>query len=397
MRFIKIIILFLLPACAIAQAVNSDVFFQNVLQDLTEAEVLQIDAVHFPWVEELIVRTETRDFDLGRQEYTLRVKPGSIKKRRAQAALLDHYKNLPDEESLDRYGDVVLNLYSDWISLYFQRQLVLTYDSLQMVWKDKRQVLNKKIGALDVDFDELKDLEIDKNRLSQAQFELGLERAGLLARYDLSEENLDFDELLSLEEIEQRLARDVLSGAGARLDDKLSFEKAEIEKELALEQAEQRDYFDFVQFRYRGPHGNPFEEKLAVGLGFNLENDGNRKLKVARLMQEKRVLDREAKDDYQKRSLEANQVRGELQMSLKIAQHFIELKRAERENLSEIERLVKKKNGFDPMLILEIKEHQLKERLKEIRYKQDIYFDYIKFLSTTSQLSRLPFQNHIRA
>lgn len=382
---------------ATSQEVTSDVFFQSILQELTESEVLQIDAVHFPWIEDVVVRTETRDFDIDRQEFTLRLKPGSIKKRRAQEALLNHYKTLPDEESLDFYGDVVLNLYSDWISLYFQKQYEETYDSLQLVWADKESVLTKKLGALDVDFDELKDLEIDKNRLSQAQFELDLDKELLLERYDLVGSQLGFGEVVSLEEIGERLAVEAMSGPVNALDFVQEFEKLEIDKEIALERAEQRDYFDFVQFRYRGPHDDPFEEKFAIGVGFNLDNDGNRKLKIAKLLQDKRALDKEFVMDSNKRTIEARQVAEELQRDMKITQHFLALKQEERKNLSEIERLVKLKNGFDPLLILEIKEHQLKENLKILKYKEGIYFDYIKLLSTTNQLSSLPFKNHLRA
>jgi len=393
---IRILCIIAIPFLTSGQELSSDKFFQAALQELSSAQVLNIDPVNFPWIEEIIIRTETRDFDFDQQEYTLRIKPSTRKKRQAQAALLDHYKSLPDKDGAELYSDVIMNLYMDWIRLYFLDRHTETYALLQEVWEDKQRLVSKKLGTLEVDFDELMDLEIDKNRMSQSKFESDLEMEVLMERYGL-DNDLSFSGLVDLDKIEQRLAENKLSNVVSEVLSKEQYETLEIDKEIALERAESIQVFDFAQLRYRGPHDDPWEERFTLGLGFRIDSDGNRRMKISKLMQERRQLERETDLDGSKRSEMIALLLSELEMELKIVRHFMDLNRIEKKNFEEMVRLIKTKEGFDPQQILDINEHVLKQELKALNYLEDVYFDYVKYLAFTGQLSSLPFINYLRA
>ena len=230
-----------------AQSVGSDEFFKKSLSNLHQLEVLTLDPISFPWIEEIDLRTETRDFDLDQQEITLRISPSTPKLRKAQAALMTHYGSAPDKDSADQYGEVVLNLYGDWLSLYFiERQLAIT-DSLAIILGDRKKVLERQLGRLDINLGELVELETDRNDLKQEVFELELERRTLMERYDLSAEDISFRELISLEDLKANfeghknsmLAQQLSSDPNRHQPgEKAQWERAGIEKEIALEEAE---------------------------------------------------------------------------------------------------------------------------------------------------------------
>ena len=406
LRVVSVIILFLFAKGLMAQSVGSDEFFKKSLSNLHQLEVLTLDPISFPWIEEIDLRTETRDFDLDQQEITLRISPSTPKLRKAQAALMTHYGSAPDKDSADQYGEVVLNLYGDWLSLYFiERQLAIT-DSLAIILGDRKKVLERQLGRLDINLGELVELETDRNDLKQEVFELELERRTLMQRYDLSAEDISFRELISLEDLKANfeghknsiLAQQLSSDPNRHQPgEKAQWERAGIEKEIALEEAEMRQVFDFLQFRYRGPDADPFREKFSVGLGLTLPNSGNRKLKVASLVQEKRLLDREINLNAKERIGKISAIGQELNLGIEKADHFFQLKDEERKNLDELEALIKSKLGFDPQVVLKINEHKLRESLEGLNYLEEIYFDYLKYLSANGLLSSVPFVNHLKA
>ena len=387
----------LLPVGLEGQSFTSDQFFRKSLGNLHELDILSLDPISFPWIEELDLRTETRDFDLDQQEFTLRISPSTPKIRRAQAALLAHYGNVPDENKAEQYSEVILNLYGDWLSLYFiERQLAIS-DSLAVVLEDREKILERQIGTLDVNLSELVELETDRNDLIQKVFELELDRQDLIERYGLNSEALSFKELIPLAQIKDNLLAQVLSSNPTVAYDKASWEREGIDKEIALEEAEGRQLFDFLQFRYRGPNEDLFREKFSVGLGFTIRNSGNRKLKVANLIHEKRLLDREVQLDKTNKLNRLNSIVSDLSLEIEKAEHFFKLRSEENTNLGELEALIKRKLGFNPQLVLEINEHKLRGSLEALNYLEDIYFDYLKFLSASGRIRALPFINHLKA
>jgi len=397
MSRVSLLFLFFLPTVAIGQAVTSDDFFQQTLAAMHQAEILTLDPVKFPWIEEIDLRTETREFDLDQQEITLRLSPSTPRLRKAQSAMEQHYASIPDEEGADLYGDYLLNLYGDWLSLYFLDKQISILDSLEDILSDRQQILERQVGVLEVDLDELVDLEIDINDLKQKEFELEGEQRQLLNRYELKKESIRYDDLISLEQMNFQLQGVSLRSSAVQSDPKLDWEKAGIEKEINLERAERRKVFDFLQLRYRGPSEDVFREKYAIGLGFTFDNSGSRRLKLSRLMYEKRLLDTETQVDAEKMTSRVNAMMEEFQRALEEVEHFFNLKIEERKHLEELSTLIRSQMGFDPLLVLKINEHNLQEELKSLEYMEDLYFDYLEILVANGLISQLPFKNHLKA
>jgi len=393
----------LLSFCLItasAQAtLDSDDFFQKVIVDWQIEGTLTGDFPKFPWVEEYVFRTETRDFNFDEQEYTLRVSPSTPKKRKAQAALRHHYYDRPNQEYEKRNLELAANLYVDWLDLYFIEQEKGYLTELSEVWNDKKTINEKLIGTFDFDFDDLVQLETESTKLEQTNFRLELEQNELQDMYGIESDVLDHSDLVTMEEILTKLAQDILTetASGKNGRDQIAYKREGVEKEIALEEAEGRQIFDFAQLRYRGPHEDLYRERIAVGIGFKLPNSGNRKLKIAELQAELQELNLETNADTETQALKISEAKDKLITKIKLAQNYSRLIEKEEVSLQNLGDIIQKKSGFNPLLILDINEKILESKIKELDYKEEVYFDYIKYLALTGQLTSAPFINYLKA
>jgi len=126
-------------------------------------------------------------------------------------------------------------------------------------------------------------------------------------------------------------------------------------------------------------------------------NSGNRKLKVEELRLEQEELDQELNQELAEVETNFYKARNTLLRKIKLSKNFNKLSKSEAQELNKIIELIQKRQGFDPLLILDIKEALLKSQLEEIKYNQEVYLEYIQYLSESGKLGQSPFVNYLKA
>lgn len=376
------------------ETINSDRFFRMTVNELVQDDYLVQDRVRFPWIEEIDLRTETRDLDFPSQEYTLRVSPSTNKIRKAHTRLLEHYRSNPNNSGFDRQEDVIQDLYLEWLNLYFINREMAELKKQILITEDKRLIMDKGLEILDYSPKELVASEVERNRLKQNLFELELQHNRILGD-ESAERQLDFDDLIKVADIEVFLANiELTPPTNSTLE--TDYEKQELLLELELEQAEKRKKFDFVQLKYRGPHEEQIEERVSFGLGVKLPNSAGRKLKIQRLALEMAELDAEEKENAFDFNARLNESVLELKYNLTLYQHYNSLVIEQATNLENIEKAVGLKAGYDPMVILEINEQTSKSELKHLALLEDVYLSYIKCVRLAGYMFERPFKNYLK-
>ncbi len=342
----------------------------------------------FPWIENLQFRTETRDFDENQQEYTLRFSPSGFKKRKALKGISDYIHQKPDFEQEDIYCDAVANLQTDWVALYLIQTNLDLLTEMQTVLKDRQQVYEKMLGALEVDFDDLVRLQTDKSDLAIASNDLQLEQQILLEKYGLKGAVLDFSDLVRMKDIanlleEKSLIPNILADA------QIVYEQELLARELTLEKAENKQLFDFMQVRYRGPHDDLLNEKLSIGLGFQFPNSGDKKLKIAELQLEQAELELEQKRKREEIETETTENQQFLSKLLQSYQFYEKTTTEERQELQNLSTQIAKQQGFDPLLLLDIEERHVETQLKLLRKREEVLFGYLQFLEESERICEL--------
>lgn len=378
--------LFFLPLSASSQEkIDAKAFFKVGLSSFKQNVPTTKKNIEFPWIEKYEFRTETRDFDLDKQEFTFRITPSTPKKRKAQKAIYQHLRDTPDFDALDSYCDLAALIHTDWLILQTTLQYISLYQQLSVIVSDKELVYNKMMKALELDIEELIKLETEKTDITLKLDALNRTQNRLFEKYQLSPSSRFIDTIPKIESLYSILSNQNLEITGSKYD-KGNYQLGLIEKEIALEKAEQKQIFDFGQLRYQGPNDDPLRERVSLGIGFLIPNSGNQKLKILELELEQEELNRSLETD-RKLQLEKLQQDKQAILNLVDAQLAAEsIYLNERNKLIELSNRLDDKQGSSPIALLEIEERHIKNRIESLEGQEEIWFDYLKFLDRSGAL-----------
>lgn len=366
---------------------NASQFFAQALEGSDSLGLSEeVKKVRFPWIESYDIRMRTDDFNADENLYTFRISPSTPAKRRAQKALSTHLNAAPDFGAQERFCDQLSDVYQDWLAFYLIHEETKLLFAMDTIIKDRRRVFERMAGAYDFDFKELLKLQTDESDLKIELNELQLEEGRLKSAYRISDQfDLIFNGFIDLEGILILLQADAADSLSLQLAE-TQYEKELISKELALELAESRQIFDFAQLRYEGPHSNIYRERLSLGVGFRIPNSGNQRLKIQELELKQKALDREQARDAFERKNDLVDLRQKLIRDIQAYYYYQKTIAAERSQLKKLAWQISQKEGFDPLLLLDIEERHLNTRLKAFRMKDDIYSDYLRYMEASGRL-----------
>ncbi|NRB61709.1 MAG: hypothetical protein HRU40_01535 [Saprospiraceae bacterium] len=383
-----LILCFFIPAIGLCQTtINAEQFFVLGLSSFEQTKKPVPEKVVFPWIDKYEFRTETRDFDVEQQEYTIRLSPSSAKVRNAQKALYNEWKNAPDFEGQEIFCDLKLSLHLDWLTFYILKEKQSLLDDWTVLLKDKQTIYEKMMATYAFDVEKMVKLRTDKSNLDIARNKQNIEWNYLLQKYNMQDVEMDFNDFITVETILAQLTENnPFPKTFEIIDVEAEYKKTLLNKEIELELSEKKKTIDFLQFRYNGPHSDPLEERLSVGLGVQLFNSGSKKLKLYELQIEQEELRRETERKMQERKANLNDLRDELEKDISIFFHLEELMQAERRQLQNLSRRIAQKEGTSPILLLDIEERHLLMKMEALKQKEDLLKDYIKYVRQSGKM-----------
>lgn len=394
MRIVLILILF--PLLSISQkTIDADQFFALGMSTFQQVEKTSRGDVRFPWIEQYEFRTETHDFDFDQQEYTFRISPSTSKIRKAQKELYQQMNEAPDFESEEVYCDFILSLQYDWLTLYMLNEHRNILDQLVIVLEDKQTIYERMAGSFDFDVQKLVKLKTAKSDLAIAINEIDLEKNFILGKYNMINQTLDFSNFATIETVANGINGLVIN-PDVLLDPEIAYDKQMLIKEYALESAEKKQLIDFAQLRYIGPHSDLFQERLSIGLGFQIPNSGNRKLKMQELQIRQDDLDREAERELYEQQARINKTERELRRDLLAFTHFQKTIDEERAQLKNLAKQISQKEGASPLFLLDIEERHLNTLTKSLKKKEDLFSNYLDLLGQSGKSCQQPIVNYLR-
>lgn len=391
------IVFLLLPAfCHSQQTIDTEQFFLQGLSTVDSLDAPTRDKVYFPWINEFELRTETRDFDVNSQEYTLRLSPSTRRIRNAQQAFYEELASSPDFDGQERYCELMLSLHEDWLSLYILTENLRVMESMMLVLNDKQTIYERMVGTYQFELEKLINLQTQQSNFEISLNKLEQEREYLLNKYNLQNLELDFGNFVTVEAIAEFLANNVLSADVAGLvDPETEYEKQLLVREIELESSENRQLIDFVQVKYNGPHTDFLRERLSVGLGFQLSNSGNQRLKMQELQIEQEELNRESERDIQEDQAKLTDLELKLRSEIQAFFHFQEVMEKERAQLQRLSSDISQKEGISPLILLEIEERHYSMKLESLKEMEDLLADYLTYLEESNKMCGPAFVNYL--
>ena len=371
---------------------RSDHFFENILDSQSLRHDYDQQKVNLPWIETYEFRTESDEFDFDRQEYLVRLTPTSPRVRKAQSALFDHYREKLSLVESYYVNDKIEEAYYQWTDLYINQQKLAIYQALRDISQDKQAVYQQQARGQDFDYTKLVDAQKELNDLNLQIRELALKASMLKAQANLGTETLIFEDMIGVDQITQALSNVYPADSS---DAKYDYRQALLDKEIALERAEKRKIFDFVQVRYAGPHDDLLGERIAVGAAIKIPTSGNRNLKIEEIRIEQQELALEHRIARQKIAKEMNERILQIRSKIAIYKTFEEVRASEIESYQAISTFVAQEQGEDPILLLEINENIEKVELDKVKHLEEIYEEYLEYLSLSGKMFARPFKNYL--
>ena len=368
-----------------AQTVDVRQFFRRGQLLLPTTETIATDQrPRTPFIDSYDLRTETDEYNYQQQEYTIRFNFSSPGRARAQRAMYQQLLLQPPEDEQEASCERIEDLYRDWVQLYLLQRERATADSLLLVLADRQRVTERYAAALRGDPDDQLRLLTDRSDLLLAR-ERGERRETLLrTSYLLGGDSLDFAGFPSVESISSQLAA---AGSMADLPDvKTAYELSLIDREIALELAEERQLLDFLQLRYRANPRREFREKFTIGIALRIRDGGDRKLKLRELYLEKEQLEREGSLGRQLQQAEQTVSAAALRTALETYAAVDTILLEEERALDRLARTVAQREDVDPRFLLKVTAQRLERELDRLAALERVLDTYLEWRAARGEL-----------
>ena len=243
------------------------------------------DNYKLPWIEEINVRSETRDWKLREQSYSLRLRPVSLAERRASSKLHNSWQQELVYLKLDKVYDQVADIHEEWISQDFISRQINLDQQIAALLSDVEKVTSKQ-SLLDAD--KLSLLLTVRSRIAKLNNSIVLNQKRRGDKLKALSQEVQGDHILRADSIDLQAyiqtAKEILLTTDRPFiaaSDLLDLQT--LQNEMELEKAESNRVLDFVALQYRGPHDDDLEERVSLGMSFNLPFFTGNKLSLAKI------------------------------------------------------------------------------------------------------------------
>ena len=333
-----------------------------------------------PLIDEAEFRTETNEFDLAQQEYTLRLSPNSKKIRKYQNRIYDDLRNEYLFELRQSQEDYLEDLYNSYLEYYFDVQELNLRKQILPIYEDIITMLSKQNKDGELSVSDLINASKERDKL---QIRIERDQQRLNTQKDLAANSQE--SIIAVDELEKIFAMIIGINMPSQTYDEHKFELNRIENQYQLEKAEKDKLFDFAQIRYNSNPDDIWEEKINLGFAFRFPHSSKSSLDLIELQLEKMI--EEEKFERQKREIEENIEENytnflEQFENYNAAQKLIStLKKYE-----ELTKSIQPSSKSEIVEILELNIESIEEQIDLINVKKDLYDSYIELAKAMGYL-----------
>lgn len=339
-----------------------------------------------PYLEKLEFRSETDEFNLGRQEYLFRSSFNSSKMRKLheQEVAISRQELLIKQ---DNYTASIISAYhfqiAKWYYLEIEKQHLLEEKN---ILEDKKIILQRLMNnSLDFDLEEFLKLENDLQEIMSVLVRVDHQKASLVSQLLGEDDDIDSIQLSAPNWVSFESMYDTLSDLKSQFaqnrllfQQQLKVDKAALKEEQ--ENAESQKVIDFVQIKYAGRDNLEFGNEISLGFGINIPTRSSG-----------RVKQNEARLDMIEEQVELEQLQWELSQELtQLYAHFDLLKKEydvlqeyiDTNERSKTYEKYKTIEGIDPLSLLSLKESILKNQQRLIKIEKEAVLTYLTIINT---------------
>tara|TARA_B110000046_G_C12977259_1_gene391709 strand:- start:3 stop:1157 length:1155 start_codon:yes stop_codon:yes gene_type:complete len=366
------------------QEVTIDDIVAKVYEQNTESTA---DTYKLPWIEELNVRSETRDWKLRKQSYSLRLRPVSLGERRASSQLYNSWQQELVYLKLDEVYDQVADIHELWIDQDFISRQIELKKQIVALLSDVEKV-NTKQSLIDAN--KLSLLLAVKSRIAKINNGIILDQKRRDDKLRVISGQVQGDYILEADSIDvkgyiQSAKESLLATNRPYISNSDMLDLQVLRNEMELEKAENNRVLDFVSLEYRGPHDNYLEERLSLGMSFNLPFFNGNQLSIAKIKVEQEQEQYKIEKVKQESLAKLTEIKESIFSNVYEYDSYNKLySKIEAENLQLISNM-ERQAIINPSIKLNHRIQVIENKLSLLKIQESIVKNYLEYLKATDK------------
>lgn len=366
------------------QEVTIDEIVAKVYEQNTE---FTADAYKLPWIEELNVRSETRDWKLRKQSYSLRLRPVSLGERRASSQLYNSWQQELVYLKLDEVYDQVADIHELWIDQDFISRQIELKKQIVALLSDVQKV-NAKQSLIDAN--KLPLLMAVKSRIAKINNGIILDQKRRYDKLRAISEQAQGDYILEADSIDvkeyiQSAKESLLATNRPYISNSDMLDLQVLRNEMELEKAENNRVLDFVSLEYRGPHDKYLEERVSLGMSFNLPFFNGNQLSIAKIKVEQEQEQYKIEKVKQESLAKLTKIKESISSNVYEYDSYNKLySEIEAENLQLISNM-ERQAIINPSVKLNHRIQVIENKLSLLKIQESIVKNYLEYLRATDK------------
>ena len=366
------------------QEVTIDEIVAKVYEQNTE---FTADAYKLPWIEELNVRSETRDWKLRKQSYSLRLRPVSLGERRASSQLYNSWQQELVYLKLDEVYDQVADIHELWIDQDFISRQIELKKQIVALLSDVEKV-NAKQSLIDAN--KLPLLLAVKSRIAEINNGIILDQKRRYDKLRAISEQAQGDYILEADSIDvkeyiQSAKESLLATNRPYISNSDMLDLQVLRNEMEFEKAENNRVLDFVSLEYRGPHDKYLEERVSLGMSFNLPFFNGNQLSIAKIKVEQEQEQYKIEKVKQESLAKLTKIKESISSNVYEYDSYNKLySEIEAENLQLISNM-ERQAIINPSVKLNHRIQVIENKLSLLKIQESIVKNYLEYLRATDK------------
>ena len=366
------------------QEVTIDDIVAKVYEQNTESTA---DTYKLPWIEELNVRSETRDWKLRKQSYSLRLRPVSLGERRASSQLYNSWQQELVYLKLDEVYDQVADIHELWIDQDFISRQIELKKQIVALLSDVQKV-NAKQSLIDAN--KLPLLMAVKSRIAKINNGIILDQKRRYDKLRAISEQAQGDYILEADSIDvkeyiQSAKESLLATNRPYISNSDMLDLQVLRNEMELEKAENNRVLDFVSLEYRGPHDKYLEERVSLGMSFNLPFFNGNQLSIAKIKVEQEQEQYKIEKVKQESLAKLTKIKESISSNVYEYDSYNKLySEIEAENLQLISNM-ERQAIINPSVKLNHRIQVIENKLSLLKIQESIVKNYLEYLRATDK------------
>ena len=366
------------------QEVTIDEIVAKVYEQNTE---FTADAYKLPWIEELNVRSETRDWKLRKQSYSLRLRPVSLGERRASSQLYNSWQQELVYLKLDEVYDQVADIHELWIDQDFISRQIELKKQIVALLSDVQKV-NAKQSLIDAN--KLPLLMAVKSRIAKINNGIVLDQKRRYDKLRAISEQAQGDYILEADSIDvkeyiQSAKESLLATNRPYISNSDMLDLQVLRNEMEFEKAENNRVLDFVSLEYRGPHDKYLEERVSLGMSFNLPFFNGNQLSIAKIKVEQEQEQYKIEKVKQESLAKLTKIKESISSNVYEYDSYNKLySEIEAENLQLISNM-ERQAIINPSIKLNHRIQVIENKLSLLKIQESIVKNYLEYLRATDK------------